>query len=346
MDAKEKPPSGGNRAGAQDGIQEKQCKSYSNEFPPPTLEEIERALYCIPADCPEAEWSALGMALASEFPTVPGFDLFSRWSQTAPEKFDAADLKSRWRRWTRGRGKTIATLFKIARENGYRPAAAPRQLTPEELDRRQREREDAEHRRREQERQDQEAAAHAEERAALEWAKAAPAPERHGYLTRKGIKPHGLRVFRGNLTVAGMALDGCLMVPALDMAGTVRSLQFIHPTIPGKDGKRNLPRASIKGRFWRLGEFSEAGRVYIAEGPATAASIHEATGECALCAFSAGNLEAVAMQVRERYPAAVLVLCPDNDPTGMEHANQAARAVAGLVAFPHHTGTGGHDEGL
>ena len=143
-----------------------------------------------------------------------------------------------------------------------------------------------------------------------------------------------MRVFRGNLTVAGMALDGCLMVPALDLDGTVRSLQFIHPDTPGKDGKRNLPKAEIKGRFWRLGDFTELGPVCIAEGPATAASIHEASGACTLCAFSAGNLEAVALQVRERYPRARIVLCPDNDPTGIKNATQATRAVAGFIALP------------
>ncbi len=80
------------------------------DYPPPTLEEAERALNCIPADCPEAEWKDCGMAIASEFPTT-GFPVFDRWSAQAPDKYDAADLKSRWRRWTQGKGKNIATLF-------------------------------------------------------------------------------------------------------------------------------------------------------------------------------------------------------------------------------------------
>jgi putative DNA primase/helicase len=342
MTQKEKPPAGGNRAGAETAFQRTQNQEYPKDFPPPTLDEIERALYCIPADCPEAEWSAVGMAVASEFPTGPGFDLFDRWSQTAPEKYKAADLKSRWRRWTRGRGKTIATLFKIAREHGYRPNPNAPPPTAAELARREQERAERERQRRAAEAEEREAAAHAEARAAELWDKAPPAPASHGYLVRKGIEPHGLRLYRGNLEIAGMPVNGCLMVPALDLDGAVKSLQFIHPDIPGKDGKRNLPKASIKGRFWRLGEFTAAGPVYIAEGPATAASIHEATaGACTLCAFSAGNLEAVAVQVRERYPAAVIVLCPDEDPTGLDHARRAARAVAGLVARPRPTDAGG-----
>jgi putative DNA primase/helicase len=311
----------------------------AKDYPPPTLEEAMRALYCIPADCEEKEWSDTGMSLASEFPTT-GFPVFNDWSATAPEKYDAADLKSRWKGWTRKRGKTIATLFYIAKRYGYRrdPNAAP--PSSEELAKREREKTDRERQREETERREREETAHAEQRAADLWAVAQPAPDSHGYLLRKGIQAHGLRLFRGILKVAGMALDGCLMVPALDMGGTIRSLQFIHPDIPGKDGKRNLPKAEIKGRFWRLGEFSESGPVYIAEGPATAASIFEASEACTLCAFSAGNLEAVALQVRQGYPEARIILCPDNDPTGIKNATQAVRAVAGLIALPSFTASG------
>lgn len=306
------------------------------DYKPPTLEEAERALYCIPADCPESEWSAVGMALASEFPTVHGFDLFNRWSATAttPGKYKPADTKSRWNGWTRKTGKTIASLFYTAKAYGYRPNPNAAPPSPEELARREREKAERDRQQQETEQHRKEEAAHAEQRAADLWAKAKPVTDAHGYLMRKGIEAHGLRLFRGNLSVAGMALDGCLMVPAVDLDGTVKSLQFIHPDIPGKDGKRNLPKAEIKGRFWRLGEFTDTGPVYIAEGPATAASIFEASGACTLCAFSAGNLEAVAVQIRQRYPKAHIILCPDNDPTGLKNAIQAARAVAGLVALP------------
>jgi hypothetical protein len=310
----------------------------AKDYPPPTLEDAERALFHIPADCPEADWWQLGATLAAEFPGAAGFAVFDQWSQTAPEKYDAADLKARWRKWERhrGNGKAMGTFFDIAKRYGYRPEPSAAPPSPAELARRQQERAERERQRQAAEAEEREAAAHAEARAAREYAKAPLAPPSHGHLVRKGIEPHGLRLFRGNLEVAGMPLDGCLMVPAFDLDGTVKSLQFIHPNIPRKDGKRNLPKASIKGRFWRLGEFTAAGRVYIAEGPATAASIHEATGECTLCAFSKGNLEAVAVQVRERYPAARIVFAPDNDADGggLESANAAARTVGGCVAPP------------
>lgn len=307
--------------------------AHAKDYPPATLEEAERALWCIPANCPEEEWKDAGMALASEFPQA-GFPVFDRWSQSAPDKYDASDLKSRWKGWTRKSGKTIKTLFYLAKRYGYRPNPNAAPPTPDELARRERERAERDRQRQEDERRHREEAAHAEQRAADLWAKAPPAPDSHGYLVRKGIQAHGLRLFRGNLEIAGMALDGCLMVPALDLDGAVKSLQFIHPDIPGKDGKRNLPKAEIKGRFWLLGAFSELGPVHIAEGPATAASIFEATGACTLCAFSAGNLETVAQRVRQSHPLARIVLCPDHDPTGIKNATRAAQAVAGFIALP------------
>lgn len=308
---------------------------HAKDYPPVTLEEAIRALLCISPYCPEAEWWQLGAALAAEFGDSAFAD-FKAWSAGAPEKFDAADLNARWRKWTRhrGTGKGMGTFFDIAKRHGYRPNPNAAPPTPDELARRGRERAERDRQRQEDERRHREEAAHAEQRAADLWAKAPPAPDSHGYLVRKGIQAHGLRLFRGNLEVAGMALDGCLMVPALDLGGTVKSLQFIHPDIPGKDGKRNLPKAEIKGRFWLLGGFSELGPVHIAEGPATAASIFEATGACVLCAFSAGNLETVAQRVRQSHPQARIVLCPDHDPTGIKNATRAAQAVAGFIALP------------
>jgi putative DNA primase/helicase len=60
-------------------------------------------------------------------------------------------------------------------------------------------------------------------------------------------------------------------------------------------------------------------------------------------AFDAGNLAAVAKVLRQRYPAALLVLCGDDDRateartgtnTGRVKAEAAARAVSGFTAFP------------
>jgi putative DNA primase/helicase len=81
----------------------------------------------------------------------------------------------------------------------------------------------------------------------------------------------------------------------------------------------------------------------------TAAKLHEATGLPVIVAFTAGNLEAVARSLHERYPDKRLVVAGDNDHhkeretgpdgrsrrnVGREKAEQAAVAVGGFALIP------------
>lgn len=163
----------------------------------------------------------------------------------------------------------------------------------------------------------------ARQRAEREWGAAKPAPDSHPYLTRKGVKAHGLRV----------DADGRLLVPVRDRAGDWRSLQRIAP-----DGvKRFLPGGRVAGGYYAIGR--PAGTICIAEGFATAAAIHEATGKPVAVAFNAGNLEDVASALREKMPKAQLILCADDDMAtegnpGLAKATAAAGAVGGLLAVP------------
>ena len=81
------------------------------------------------------------------------------------------------------------------------------------------------------------------------------------------------------------------------------------------------------------------GKILIAEGYATGATLHESTGHAVACAFNAGNLKPVAETLRAKYPNTELVLCADDDyltdgNPGLTKATEAARAVGGLLAVP------------
>ncbi|MDA8112376.1 MAG: hypothetical protein M0T83_07990, partial [Nitrospiraceae bacterium] len=112
------------------------------------------------------------------------------------------------------------------------------------------------------------------------WTGAKPADPGHPYLVRKGIKPHHARQFKENL-----------LIPMQDEAGILWNCQLIFP-----DGiKRFLRGGRTKGLFTTLGEIPESGgRIYIAEGFATAATIHELMGSPVFAALSASNIPAVA----------------------------------------------------
>jgi len=84
----------------------------------------------------------------------------------------------------------------------------------------------------------------------------------------------------------------------------------------------------------------------IAEGYATAASLHEATGRPVAVAWDAGNMAHVVRALRGQYPAARIALCADDDLSTEERtgknpgrlkANEAARlvhAAGGRVPAP------------
>ncbi|MBK7252207.1 MAG: toprim domain-containing protein [Gammaproteobacteria bacterium] len=79
---------------------------------------------------------------------------------------------------------------------------------------------------------------------------------------------------------------GRLLVPVRDSSGRLMSLQRIGP-----DGeKRFFYGGHVAGGYFIIGAPGDT--VCIAEGYATAASIHEATGHAVAVAFNAGNLPA------------------------------------------------------
>lgn len=156
------------------------------------------------------------------------------------------------------------------------------------------------------------------------WQAASPATT-HEYLSRKGVKAHGVK-FDGH----------SLVIPMRDAAGTLHSLQTIAP-----DGNKPfMPGGRVKGCYHAIGKPSGPdARLVVCEGYATGASIHEATGEPVAVAFNAGNMEAVALALRDKYPRARLIVAADDDyqragNPGLSKGTAAARAVSALLAVP------------
>ena len=153
------------------------------------------------------------------------------------------------------------------------------------------------------------------------WASATPAPPTHTYLAKKGIQPHGARV----------DADGRLIVPLYDSGEKLASLQYIAPN----GLKLYHSGISVKGCFWILGEVID-GPICLAEGFATAATIHEATGRSCVVAFSAGNLSPVLESLRSKSGAQrEIVIVADNDKSGAgeRHANEAAQKYGARVVL-------------
>lgn len=243
-----------------------------------------------------------------------------------------------------------------------------RRLTPEE-EAAERARIDAQRAEREQQakaRRDK-----ARRRANAIWDRARPAPPDHPYLVRKGVDAHGLRVAVWSMWVQGedgrrteTRVPDALLVPVRSAAGTLHSLQAIFPAAVNGRDKDFMPGGEKARHFHLIGEPAEALPLCVAEGYATAASIHAATGWPVVVAFDAGNLVEVACALREQHPALPMIVCADDDAfgrcmacnapvqvadgldclacgkphrrgnAGLTQAHAAARAVHGAVAVP------------
>jgi putative DNA primase/helicase len=187
-------------------------------------------------------------------------------------------------------------------------------------------------------------------RAQAIWRPAPLSPITQPYLARKRIGPHGARMttWRRSYRDAGgqrheLAIPDTLILPMFNEAGSIRNLQAIFPaeSLELGRGKDFLPFGETAGLFWWIGP-EKTDPVLIAEGFATAATLHEETGYRVYIAFTAGNLLAVGLIVRKHLPAVKIIFAADNDKTpgnpGLTKANEAALAVDGFVACPPITG--------
>lgn len=176
-------------------------------------------------------------------------------------------------------------------------------------------------------RQATEAELHAKARKTAAWIleRSKPATDAQPYLLKKGVEVHGgLREYRGSL-----------VIPLRDANGTLLSVQFIRP----EGSKRFLTGGQVSGCFFAVCDKAD-GPLVIAEGYATAASVHEATGLATVAAMNAGNLKVVAEALRRKWTDRDLIIAADNDAftapgnVGVEKAREAARAVGARLAVP------------
>lgn len=131
--------------------------------------------------------------------------------------------------------------------------------------------------------------------------------------------------------------DGGLLLPLRDESGEVVAAQTISPS----GEKRLIAGSAKKGSFYTINAVETPPCILIAEGLATALSVHLMRPDAlAVAAIDAGNLLPVAQVLRVSHPDAQIIIAADNDlaegakNVGIEHAEKAALAVAGWVSAP------------
>jgi phage/plasmid primase-like uncharacterized protein len=146
-------------------------------------------------------------------------------------------------------------------------------------------------------------------------------PPAHEYLVRKSVR-----------AAEGVVLHeptGNLLVPLYDEHGQLWSVQRIFP-----DGTKKINDGGrLSGNFFLFQGRTDT--VYLAEGYATAATVHELTGATTVMGVSSGNLPGVAEVLARMCPTAALVVAGDADEPGRKCAAKAIeRAPRFRAIFP------------
>ena len=338
-----------------------------------TLDEVATALGFVPAFDRDV-WVQMAMAVKSEFGEV-GFDLWNNWSATADNYQPKAALAT-WRSVKPGGAVGIGTLIHAAKQNGFAFAATERTAEQKQaqqqeqaqraLQRAQAEREFAAWQSRWHER-----IAHVSRELFVEHIHRSGTSK---YLGQKKVMAHGIGFVRHGFILAvddvaetvsiitGAAdivafttahtganyqqfkndggwfiwcTKGTIAVPLRNAAGEICNIQFIFV-----DKKQFIKNGRKSGLFHMLGSIvPTTPALLIAEGYATAATLHEAAGLPVVMALDCGNLLSVAQSLRAANNTLPLLVCGDDDVAtegnpGRKFAEAAANAVAGVAVFP------------
>jgi len=240
------------------------------------------------------------------------FEDFHNWSATAGNYRHEADCRSVWQSIKPG-GIGAGSLFHAARAAGWtddteQPARRPQS----QQDRRPQ----------------HEAPKPPPHDPRAVWDACEPATAEHPYIIKKLGLPDGLRVYRGDMTIAGQACEGALVLPCRTLAGDLVSLQLVMPDgrklflpgcklphdaclIIGGPIKADGPAYRHENPSWAGTRARAIRPVFVCEGIGQAWSAHQATRAPAVCCFGVGRMAGVAKALREHYPAARLVLVAD-----------------------------------
>ncbi|MCL9653555.1 PriCT-2 domain-containing protein [Pseudomonas protegens] len=312
-------------------------------------------------------WVEVGMGLKSEF-GQEGYGPWNIWSQSS-KAYDGKAALSVWKSFKKA-GTGMGTVLKMALDAGWRPDKT--EMTAEE---KRRFAAEAELRRKQRQAEVEADEALLEEMRALVadcclkiWREHCQSEGHSPYLDRKQVGAFGVGFFK---TTVILSIDdhnkrcqvwsgsnamqffnslpkprpaslsflvfkpGTIAVPLRDVSGKLWSLQAING-----QGTKLFPKYGRKsGCFHVLGVVDAPAIVGVAEGYATAGSVHMATGWPVAMAVDSGNLVNVCRSVRSVHPTAGLVVAGDDDPDapgnpGRTKAEAAALEVGGVAVFP------------
>jgi len=330
------------------------------------LQDLQSILEFIESDVPRDDWVKILMGIKNEFGD-DAYDIAEQWSSNA-SSFKKDSFRSTWSSIKAEGSVTIATVVKTATDNGYKPNTS--EYSPEEKKR------FAEERKKREIRKLEAAAAAKHEQdtwhntisqfSQFILSNHTIPVKSNKYLTEKKVHSFGLNAFKSSIIIV-MHNDyktevivgaqdiksffnnlpnnddrtfsflhikrGDLAVPLIDSDKKLWNLQVI--TANGT--KLFIKHGKKSGCFHFIGKASDCNIIAVAEGYATAASIHMATQWPCVVALDAGNLKPVVCSLRDKLPSNDFIICADDDSgtpgnPGLTKAKEAAKLINARVA--------------
>ena len=340
---------------------------------PVSLDEAAVALGFISADCDRETWLHLGMSLKAEFGDL-AFSVWDAWSSTS-DSYKQAEALSVWKSIKESGAFSIGTLLYQAKQSGYTPQY--KEQTPEQ--KQQQEKAQAERKAAREVLAEKEAELTKywhDKIARLSLALFEEHVSNSGsspYLGKKKVRAFGVGFFKRGVVLEVNELTGdarftigqteinaffenykknkdgykekggwflylkkgVIAVPVKDESGRLFNLQFIFED----GGKKFIKKGRLSGCFHLIEEKNSDGWLLIAEGYATAASLHMATGSNVAVAFNAGNLLGVSKSLSLINKNKNILICGDNDlktesNPGRKKAMQAAKVINSRWCVP------------
>jgi putative DNA primase/helicase len=277
-----------------------------------------------------------------------GRDLADQWSQEG-DSYSKTDFRDAWKSIRPGGKVTVATLWHMALDAGWKPGDEAREET--EAERRARERKRQKDRREAEQKAERERKQAAMKTAGL-WKAATELRTDQGYFHYKlpGIAPpptlreipleQAKKILGYHPQGKSGPLEGRLIVAPFKAGDKFTTMELIDE----QGRKASLAGAGTKppGCHWaaqRLPEGDGAGLLWlVGEGVATTLTGRAATegNAMAVAAGSAANLPAVAKLMQERLPKARGLILGDLG-NGQANAEQAAKATGAALAVPEFT---------
>ncbi|WP_298622618.1 AAA family ATPase [uncultured Legionella sp.] len=260
------------------------------------LERARSALATIDPGCSREKWIQIGMAAKA---ARLSFEDFHNWSKNGSNYLHEKDCLTAWESFDKSGRITEATLFHIAKENGWKNHEV-RDISiitaNKNAEAKQNKKAIAE------------TVVNDDARVLGIWNASLLADKTHPYIAKKQGNPHGLRVYPEDappLTIAGQNVAGFLVVPCWN-DNKLQTLQFIPPN-GGK--KLNLNGAEFNDGYFTVGQIT--GIAYICEGLGAAWPINQLTNLAAVVCFGSGRMKRVVKTLRIQYPSLELIIIPD-----------------------------------